>query len=268
MGGLKNSEKFFFTTQSQDCRNTFLEWKEFSLINSADCNHFSCLSFADFSFSEQKGQEKGNKLISKRNRHLYRQDMVLVIKSKYPLYDFFHKILKFVVKKYKLGKTVEFKKAEDEGRTGEFFQNCDYKMLLKEMRLLEPLFEELFKQQLPYYEKMIFINWDMFQISFQMCGPFQSKFLELSHSLIDVVRLTSWKNFITIFFALLLEKSLVIFCERKELLSKFVSFFSNSFKPFLWCFPVIFFLQQTQFEYLDSPVPIIIGVGEKASSFL
>jgi hypothetical protein len=36
-------------------------------------------------------------------------------------------------------------------------------------------------------------------------------------------------------------------------------FFLNIMRPFLWCFPSIFFLEAQNFTFLDSPVPIIIG---------
>jgi hypothetical protein len=33
----------------------------------------------------------------------------------------------------------------------------------------------------------------------------------------------------------------------------------NLTRPFLWCFPVIYFLEPQNFTFLDSPVPLIVG---------
>lgn len=114
---------------------------------------------------------------------------------------------------------------------------------------------------------MIFINWNQYQISFQMCCQQNSKFLEISYSTLEVIKRISWKNLISIFTLLSQEKSIIFFCENRDILSMFISFFTNIFKPFLWYFPVIFFLQKFQYEYLDSPVPIIVGINESASNF-
>ncbi len=45
------------------------------------------------------------------------------------------------------------------------------------------------------------------------------------------------------------------------------SFFTSLLKPFVWDFPVIYFLDKNNYDYLNSPVPIIIGVDSDSSEF-
>ena len=44
-------------------------------------------------------------------------------------------------------------------------------------------------------------------------------------------------------------------------------FFIALIKPFLWKFPLIYFLEKNSYEYLNAPVPIIIGVDSKMADY-
>lgn len=50
----KNSEKFFFYTQGQDELDVYLQNKEFSLINAANNNHYTCIQFFDYIHFDEK----------------------------------------------------------------------------------------------------------------------------------------------------------------------------------------------------------------------
>lgn len=44
-------------------------------------------------------------------------------------------------------------------------------------------------------------------------------------------------------------------------------FFTSLIKPLLWKFPVIYYLENESYEFLNSPVPIIIGVDSKMADY-
>lgn len=44
-------------------------------------------------------------------------------------------------------------------------------------------------------------------------------------------------------------------------------FFTGLIKPLLWRFPIIYYLENESYEFLNSPVPIIIGVDSKMADY-
>lgn len=44
-------------------------------------------------------------------------------------------------------------------------------------------------------------------------------------------------------------------------------FFTSLIRPLLWKFPIIYYLENNTYEYLNSPVPILIGVDTKMADY-
>jgi len=100
-----------------------------------------------------------------------------------------------------------------------------------------------------------------------MSSKSESKFLEAAFFFPIVLLKTTWINFIFIFSAIITENSVCFIAKDRKLVSHFISFFIALLKPYVWEFPVIYFLDKKNFDYLNSPVPLLVGVDSTDEQF-
>ncbi len=122
-------------------------------------------------------------------------------------------------------------------------------------------------QRVPYYQNLLLCLWDNMKLEFQTPSKENTKYFESKCLLPSILINTSWLNFFSIFSALLNEKSMIFVCESREKLSNYISCFISLLKPFVWEFPVIYFLDKKNYGFLDSPVPLIVGVDASSEQF-
>ena len=94
-----------------------------------------------------------------------------------------------------------------------------------------------------------------------------SKYIEAMYFFPTILLNTSWINFIYIFSALLTENSVCFVSKNRKLVSHYISFFLSLLKPYVWEFPIIYFLDKKNYDYLNSPVPLIVGVDSSSEEF-
>ena len=269
---IKNIEKYTFTTSDLKDSKVYLNDGNLSILNPSNLNHFICLKFKDFIYMSKKDSifeknENTNMIKSERIKCIL-CDYVLVLETKFPFYDFFFRILFLVMNLFKLERLKIFPDYESTGNIKQFVRNLDSEFLLEFLeKKMKNFFFQFSNQGVPFFEKTLLINWSNFQIFLSIPRRSYCKFVEVQNSFLTILRYTSWLNFIKLYSCIMQEKSIIFVCKSREILSKYISFFTSILKPFIWDFPVIYFLDKSNFDYLNSPVPIIIGIDTSTIEF-
>ena len=191
-----------------------------------------------------------------------------MVKTKFPFFDFYFQIMNVLLNSIKLERVRMYPKYESEGNFEGFLKKFD-------SRLITQIFGDSISKFLttfaaakcPMFEKSLTVNWGGIQFSLSVPKPALAEQFEGRFGMSMVCRHFSWSNYITVFAAVLQEKHIIFVSESRETLSKLILFFTSIIRPFLWHFPLIYFLDRSHYEILDSIVPLIVGVDRSKKEF-
>lgn len=98
------------------------------------------------------------------------------------------------------------------------------------------------------------------EITFMIPDSRKTVFLESSWGCTLAFSLLPFEDLIFLLTNILLEVPIIINSEDQNLLTSVILTLISLIKPFKWPFSVFFSLHHEQLDYIDSPVPIIIGL--------
>lgn len=268
-----NISKYTFSTRDLvDQSKYYLDDENFSILNPYQNNHYICLKFKDLIYSKIEDarflKQNSLGLVKSEKIQCIKADFILVLKTKFPFFDFFYKILYLILNLVKIERLKIYPIYQNSGDFKNFIKTCDSNFLVNFLKFyIQPFFKKLSNYQCPFFEKTLLINWSNFKIVLIIPQKSISKFIETSYSFDVVLQFCSWSNFYTLFSAILQEKCIIFVHQNREILSKFIMLFVNLVKPFLWSFPIIYFLEKNNYGFMNSPLPIIIGINSTMTNF-
>ena len=148
---------------------------------------------------------------------------VLVLKTKFPYYDFFFHLLNLALNLIKIERLKSYPAFEAKNELRAFVKRFDYKYLVR--GLAEEgtrLFQRLAQCRSPYFEKPLIVSWEGFQANLTVPEKAMAKFIECKYSLLTVLRYATWPAFLALSMAVMQEKHIVFVHRNRDVLSKFM----------------------------------------------
>ena len=191
-----------------------------------------------------------------------------MFKTKFPFFDFFYQIMSVLLNSIKLERIQVYPDYELDNNYEGYLRKFDSRLIEQAFNgNIQGFLNTFAKAQCPLFEKSLTIFWGGIRFTMTVPKPIVAENIEAKFGISAVARHFSWSNFLSICAAVLQERRIIFVNKSRELLSKTILFFTNIIKPFLWHFPVIYFLDRSNFELLDSIVPLIVGVDLTKKKF-
>lgn len=117
----------------------------------------------------------------------------------------------------------EFPSFEKNNEHQEYLKKFDCTFLLKYLSQEGSMFlRKLSSLKCPSFGMPLIINWEGFQASLSVPEKSQAKYLECRHSVLSVLKIMSWSNFILIISAILAEKHVIFVHPNRETVAHFM----------------------------------------------
>lgn len=258
-----------------------------SLLQTSNPNHLKyCICFIANDYQhftyKAKSKIKDSKKINMKNNvstlstndeesYFYSTKKIFCFVSYYPFIKFFTDVIISILNYLKLNK-MKFSHEKEEYPPFEIFQKIDASFLHHQMnKELELILKNIYENQIPCFSStLIFPNFDDLKgmIEFKIPQESHCFFLEAEWLSSCVFSNLKCEQFLYLFLALMLEKTLVVFSENLALLTSTLMTFICLLKPFKWPYPMVFNIPENLLEFLDSPVPILIGINQGKKFFI
>ena len=215
------------------------------------------------SMSNHKDKEKDKK---NQEKLFYSTKKVFCFVSYYPFIKFFTDVIISILNYLKLNKMKYSHEESFKLNSKDVYSRMDSSFLHHQMnKELEKILKNIYENQIPCFSStLIFPNFDDLKgmIEFKIPQESHCFFLEAEWVSSCVFSNIKCEQFLYLFLALMLEKTLVFFSKSLALLTSTLMTFICLLKPFRWPYPMIFNIPESLLEFLDSPVPILIGINK------
>lgn len=150
-------------------------------------------------------------------------DFILVIKTRFPFFEFFYQIMGLMLNIVKAERSKAYAQYKASGDLDNFAKRFDHRYLIRVLKEQGNAFlENLALHKAPTFEKSLIVNWAGFQLNLFVPERPLTRHMNVLYGIQAIVNNTSWSSFYTIFICLLLEKSIVFVHEDREMLSKYM----------------------------------------------
>lgn len=261
--------------------NSSKNLRKVSLLQTSNPNHLKyCICFVSNDYQqvtikkscspskEDKKKKKKDKETTTDEEYetvFFSTKKVYCFVSYYPFIKFFTDVIISILNYLKVNK-MKFSHEHEVEPIFEVYKKLDSSFLHHQMNNeLELILKNIYENQIPCFAStLIFPNFDDLKgmIEFQIPQESHCFFLEAEWLSSCVFSNFKCEKFLFLFLALMLEKTLVFFSRNLALLTSTLMTFVCLLKPFKWPHPMIFNIPESLLEFLDSPVPILIGINK------
>lgn len=230
------------------------------------CFYYYCAKVDDFFIDAQNSKQFTSDLIEFSFFPKY-----FVIKTLYPMSQFFFNVLQQVLSISKRNRIEKFLDSLKGGRIDiETLEKIDSQgMTEAELSAIIPLFERLDEFSMyNNFEEQITIEIPNVSIHYTIPSIKTCSFVEAEFGFSKVLCQFAYEEFLFILFAILSEHSVVFVSEDMSNLTACISTFISLIKPFKWPFPIIYSLPEDCLVMLGSPIPLLVGINLPADTVI
>lgn len=173
------------------------------------------------------------KLIRTESFRVLKANFILLLKVRYPFYDFYYQLLLIFLNSVKVRRMREFPAFEKKNEYQDYLKKYDFRFVLR--FLTEEgtiLLKKLSPLRAPSFGRPMIINWEGLQASLAVPDKLQARYVECRHSIPTVIKLVSWSNFVMILASIMLEKHIVFVHPDREIVAHLMYLYQYVFHKY------------------------------------
>lgn len=219
----------------------------------------------NFTNSNHNNFNNNNNISENEESFFFSTKKVYCFVSYYPFIKFFTDVIISILNYFKLNK-MKFYHEKNQENPLEIYKRLDSSFLHNEMnKELELILKNIYENPIPCFSSTLnFPNFDELKAMIEFKIPAENLCVFLEGEWVSSCVFSNLKceQFISLFLGLMLEKILVFFTKNLAILTSTLMTLICCLKPFTWPYPMIFNIPESLLEFLDSPVPILVGINQ------
>ena len=167
-------------------------------------------------------------MIKSNSIKYFKANFILVIKTKFPFFDFFYAVLGLLLQFVRNERAKAYAQFKTTHELESYVKRFEHRYMIRVLKELGNAFlDNLALHKPPTFEKSLIVNWSGAQINLFVPERQMARYAEALYGFTTIVSGTSWSSFYTLLVCLLLEKNIVFVHDDRETVAKYM--YANQF---------------------------------------